>query len=90
MTGITAAVSNCGVMDWLRDTTHWAHPDDFYKRDPGPATRYVYIPNIKPYFNNDKQIPIDFNHLMAATAPKPLLIMNCEYEMKQFKVADKV
>lgn len=78
---IAAAVTNGGMLSWVRDTGHWARPPDPEGR---PVSSWIYIPRFRPYIDDpDKPIPIDFEHLMMMAAPRPLLIMSSENEMKQ-------
>lgn len=75
---IAAAVSNGGMLSWVRDTDHWSRPPD---ASGSPVRSYIYIPQFRPYIDNpDTEIPVHFHDLMAMVAPRPLLIMAAESE----------
>ena len=58
-----------------------------FKTNSGP---YVYIKGFRPYIEDPtKQIPVDFDSLMALVAPRPLLIISTEHEFYRHRVFPK-
>lgn len=58
-----------------------------FKTNSGP---YIYLKNFRPYIDDpSKQIPIDFDSLMAMVAPRPLLIVSTEQEFYRHKFFPK-
>jgi len=85
---IAAAVTNGGMLSWVRDTDHWARPPDPSNR---PVSSWVYIPRFRPYIEDPAlPIPIDFEHLMMLVAPRPLLVMSSEEEFRRHGLADRL
>jgi dienelactone hydrolase len=86
---IAATISNGGVLDWVRNTPHWAASDAVgnsprlitrhgYDPETGP---HIYIRKFRPYIADpSKPIPVDFDELMMMVAPRPLLILSSEWE----------
>lgn len=80
---IAVAVSNCGKLGWVRDTDHWARPQDPNNKQ-GPVSDYCYIPNFRPYIEDPtKPVPCDFDGLMMLVAPRPLMIQASEEEFEE-------
>jgi dienelactone hydrolase len=79
-TRIAAAVCNGGVYSWRRDTDHWSRPE---RENAPPIEAYVYIRKFRPYVEDPaKPTPTDFDELMMLVAPRPLLLMQTEEELK--------
>lgn len=58
-----------------------------FKTNSGP---YIYIKNFRPYIDDSsKQIPMDFDSLMAMVAPRPLLVISTEHEFYRHKFFPK-
>ena len=58
-----------------------------FKTNSGP---YIYLKKFRPYIDDQsKQIPIDFDSLMAMVAPRPLLIISTEQEFYRHKFFPK-
>ncbi|MCH9656521.1 MAG: acetylxylan esterase [Planctomycetes bacterium] len=58
-----------------------------FKTNSGP---YIYIKKFRPYIEDQsKQIPVDFDSLMALVAPRPLLIISTEQEFYRHKFFPK-
>jgi len=58
-----------------------------FKTNSGP---YVYIKKFRPYIEDQsKQIPVDFDSLMAMVAPRPLLVISTEQEFYRHKFFPK-
>lgn len=58
-----------------------------FKTNSGP---YVYIKSFRPYIDDpSRQIPIDFDSLMALVAPRPLLIISTEHEFYRHRFFPK-
>jgi dienelactone hydrolase len=87
---IAVALSNCGKLGWVRDTEHWARPQDPNNKR-GAVLDYCYIPNFAPY-NKDqtKPIPCDFDGLMMLCAPRPLMIQGSEGEFEEQGTVERV
>ncbi len=85
-----AALSNCGMLGWVRDTDHWSRPQDPNNKR-GPVSDYCYIPNFRPYIEDpEKPIPCDFDGLMMLTAPRPLMIQSSEGEFETQETPERV
>ena len=51
---------------------------------------YIYIKNFRPYIDDEeKQIPVDFDSLMAMVAPRALLVISSEHEFSRHKFFPK-
>ncbi len=84
---IACAVPNCGALSWMRDTDHWSRPA---VRKDG-VNGYIYIPNFRPYIEDPaKPVPVDFEHLMMMTAPRPLLVQCAEDEAVRDGIVEKI
>ena len=58
-----------------------------FKTNSGP---YIYIKKFRPYIEDpSKQIPVDFDSLMAMVAPRPLLVISTEHEFYRHKFFPK-
>lgn len=58
-----------------------------FKTNSGP---YIYIKKFRPYIEDPaKQIPVDFDSLMAMVAPRPLLVISTEHEFSRHKFFPK-
>lgn len=58
-----------------------------FKTNSGP---YIYLKKFRPYIEDQsKQIPVDFDSLMAMVAPRPLLIISTEQEFYRHKFFPK-
>lgn len=78
---IAAAICNGGVYSWRRNESHWCRPE---LEKPQRVESYVYIRKFRPYLDDlTKPVPADFDGLMACVAPRPLLLMQTEGEMRQ-------
>jgi dienelactone hydrolase len=87
---IAVAVSNCGKLGWVRDTDHWARPQD-PKNKRGPVSDYCYIPNFAPYIKDpNKPIPCDFDGLMKLAGPRPLMVQGSEGEFAEQGTVERV
>jgi hypothetical protein len=91
---LAAAVCNAGVLSWQRETDHWSRPKEFNeeeKKTKGPGVSYIYIPRFRPYIDDPaKPVPVDFDSLMALAAPRPLLIMAPEQEVREYGLVAKL
>lgn len=59
-----------------------------FKTNSGP---YIYIKKFRPFIENPmKQIPVDFDSLMAMVAPRALLIISTEHEFSRHRIFPKV
>ncbi|MCX7826791.1 MAG: acetylxylan esterase [Verrucomicrobiae bacterium] len=93
---LTASVSNGGVLDWVRNSPHWARPENYdFKAEggkpPGNFGVYTYIKKFRPYVEDkNKPVPVDFDSLMMLVAPRPLLVMNSEYEFVSHHTMEKL
>jgi len=85
---IAAAVCNGGVYGWRRNEDHWSRPAT---DKSAPVTSYIYIKNFRPYLEDvSKPVPVDFDALMMLAAPRPLLIMQAEFECERDDTVNKV
>lgn len=58
-----------------------------FKTNSGP---YIYIKKFRPYIEDaSRQIPVDFDSLMAMIAPRPLLVISTEHEFYRHKFFPK-
>ncbi len=59
----------------------------FKPTNSGP---YIYIKKFRPYIDDPtKEIPVDFDSLMAMVAPRALLIISTEHEFSRHKIFPK-
>ncbi len=90
---LAASCCNCGVLTWftkLQDKYHWARPESSIIEGSSPAMALVYIKRFARYYKPDAEpVPIDFDSLMMLAAPRPLLIMACEPEVVDYRLAEK-
>jgi dienelactone hydrolase len=87
---ISAAVCNGGVLSWMLHTGQLARSPDYGIAYPPLVANYVYLPRLRPYIlDRIKSVPVDFDSLMIMTAPRPLLIMGAESEMKMHSIPEK-
>lgn len=85
---IATAVCNGGVYSWRRNEDHWSRPET---DKAAPVTSYIYIKKLRPYLDEpSKPVPADFDGLMKLVAPRPLLIMQAEFEIKRDDTVNKV
>lgn len=88
---IRVTIANGGVLGWMRPQDHWARAGGFEpppkpgeKPVPGVG-RYTYIKGFAPYLKDPgKTPPVDFDDLMIAIAPRPLLVMESEKEFADY------
>lgn len=60
----------------------------FKPTNSGP---YIYIRKFRPYIEDPtKQIPVDFDSLMAMVAPRALLVISTEHEFSRHRIFPKV
>jgi len=87
---IFASVCNGGILSWVRHTEHWTRSKEFSRQSSSPVASYVYIPRFRPYIQDTtRPLPVDFDSLMILAAPRPLLVMGTEAEMKEHGIPDK-
>jgi len=85
---IAAAVCNGGVYGWRRNEDHWSRPPT---ENPAAVTSYIYIKKFRPYLEDpSRPVPVDFDGLMMMVAPRPLLIMQAEFECERDDTVNKV
>ena len=84
---IATAVCNGGVYGWRRNEDHWSRPET---DNPSPVASYIYIKKFRPYLEDlSRPVPVDFDGLMMLAAPRPLLIMQAEFEMERDDTVSK-
>jgi len=84
---ITAAICNGGVYSWRRNEDHWSRPETVQS---SPVTSYTYIKKFRPYLDDpERPTPGDFDGLMMMVAPRPLLIMQAEFEFERDDTVNK-
>ena len=85
---VAAAACNGGVYSWRRNEDHWSRPET---EKPEAVTSYIYIKKFRPYLDDASlPVPADFDGLMMLVAPRPLLIMQAEFEFERDGTVDKV